>query len=279
VTSVQDSIAQGMTYCYRVDAFNSTSASGFTNLVLVTNAMLPVAPDGLSAVAASSREIDLTWPAVSGASGYLIERSMDGLSGWTQVGSSTGTGFANVGLTGATTYYYRVCAVNSAGTSPPSSIASATTMVVPPLTMPLAPSNLTVTAISKNKLRLTWTDNSSNESGFYVDRSTDGRTWSRLATLAANTATYTNGGVKRGTVYYYRVLAYNSSGTSAASNIAAATVPASASQTPDQTTPQIANPLISSAFWQEPIGGSFDAGRKAGEAAEVDVFASLLDSL
>ena len=56
--------------------------------------------------------------------------------------------------------------------SAPSNVASATTL--PP---PTAPGNLAAAAVSSSRIDLTWTDNSSNEQGFKVERSTDGVTF------------------------------------------------------------------------------------------------------
>jgi hypothetical protein len=97
----------------------------------------PAAPTGLSASPASSSQINLSWTSASGAvrSGgaggpfYKIQRSPDGSTGWTEVGTSAyaSPSFTDSGLTAATTYYYRVLANNGVGDSPPSTVASAIT--------------------------------------------------------------------------------------------------------------------------------------------------------
>lgn len=87
-----------------------------------------------------------------------------------------------------------------------------------PLTPP-APINLTATALGKGKIKLTWLDNSNNETGFYIEGSTNGTAFSQIATVAANTATYNKLGWP-GVTYYYRVRAYNNAGNSEYSNIA-----------------------------------------------------------
>jgi len=75
----------------------------------------------------SPSQVSLSWTASSGASSYKIQRSPDGSTGWTQVGTSTTTAFTDTGLSPSTTYYYRVLASNTAGDSAPSSVALATT--------------------------------------------------------------------------------------------------------------------------------------------------------
>jgi predicted phage tail protein len=100
-------------------------------------------------------------------------------------------------------------------------ISASFAVITPPI--PAAPTNLTATAISGRKITLTWVDNSSNESGFKIERSTDGTTFSRIKTVGANVKTFTNTGLTSGRMYYYRVRAYNSAGNSDYSNTASAT--------------------------------------------------------
>ena len=88
---------------------------------------VPAAPTTLSASAASSSQISLSWTGSSGASSYKIQRSADGSTGWAQVGSSNTTSFTDSGLTPSTTYFYRVLASNGSGDSGPSNVASAST--------------------------------------------------------------------------------------------------------------------------------------------------------
>lgn len=88
---------------------------------------------------------------------------------------------------------------------------------------PAAPSNLAATAISSSEIDLAWTDNSSDETGFEIERSLDGTNFAWLASVGANTASYPNTGLNPATTYYYRVAASNSAGNSAYSSTASAT--------------------------------------------------------
>src|SRR6266567_5492161 len=100
------------------------------NFAIATNGpppSAPAAPTGLTATGISTSQINLSWNASTGATSYKIQRSPDGSTGWTQVGTSSGTTFGDTGLNAATTYFYRVIASNSVGDSPPSSTASAST--------------------------------------------------------------------------------------------------------------------------------------------------------
>jgi hypothetical protein len=99
-------------------------------------AAVPSAPSGLTGTAASSSVINLSWtadtaPANCTISGYNVFGSAT--SGFTPSSSNqiasgvTGTSYSNTGLTASTTYYYKIEAVDSDGTSAASSQASATT--------------------------------------------------------------------------------------------------------------------------------------------------------
>ncbi|HEY5729381.1 MAG TPA: multicopper oxidase domain-containing protein [Anaerolineales bacterium] len=88
---------------------------------------------------------------------------------------------------------------------------------------PAAPSGLNAVAISSSAINLTWTDNANNETGFNLQRSTDGINFVPLASVGANVVSYNNTSLNPNTTYWYRVNAQNASGTSAWSNIASAT--------------------------------------------------------
>lgn len=80
-------------------------------------------------------------------------------------------------------------------------------------TGPAAPTNLRVLAVTDTAITLAWSDESSNEDGFELQRRTTG-SWASLASLAANTTTYSDSGLSAGTTYRYRVRAFNASGES-----------------------------------------------------------------
>lgn len=85
--------------------------------------------------------------------------------------------------------------------------------------VPAAPSSLTAAASSSSQINLSWTDNSANEANFIIARSTtSGGPYSDIASLGANSTTYSNTGLSANTTYYYVVRATNTSGSSANSN-------------------------------------------------------------
>jgi regulation of enolase protein 1 (concanavalin A-like superfamily) len=86
-------------------------------------------------------------------------------------------------------------------------------------TPPAAPTSLAAT-VSGSSIALSWADNASNEDNYLVERSTDNVNFSQIASLPANSMTYTDATVAGGITYYYRVRASNSAGPSGYSNVA-----------------------------------------------------------
>ena len=89
---------------------------------------------------------------------------------------------------------------------------------------PTPPSNLSATAASSSSIDLAWTDNSFDEDGFDIERSTDGTSFTLLTSVGTNVVAYTDTEeLAASTTYWYRVSAYNSNGYSDYTNIAFAT--------------------------------------------------------
>ncbi len=84
---------------------------------------VPAVPTGLTASAASTSQINVSWSSVSGATGYDLE--VDGT-----VRSDVTNPYAHTGLGAGSSHSYRIRAKNSAGTSAWSSIVSASTQTV-----------------------------------------------------------------------------------------------------------------------------------------------------
>jgi hypothetical protein len=102
----------------------------------------------------------------------------------------------------------------------------------PPPDPPAAPTGLTANASACDQIDLAWTDNADNESGFRIERSTDGVNFGEIDTVGANVTGYSDTTVAESTSYWYRVRAYNGAGNSAYSNIASATTPACPAEPP-----------------------------------------------
>jgi hypothetical protein len=91
---------------------------------------------------------------------------------------------------------------------------------------PAAPSVLIATSAGADQVDLAWTDNATDEAGFKIERSTDGVSFSQVATTGTDVTSYPDNGLNASTTYWYRVSAWNASGDSAWSNSDSATTDA-----------------------------------------------------
>ncbi len=93
--------------------------------------------------------------------------------------------------------------------------------------VPNAPTNLTAIALKialNNGIRLTWTDNSNDETGFIFERATDvNGPYTQIGSTGPDATIYDDLTTADGETYFYKVYAENSNGLSAASNVADAT--------------------------------------------------------
>ena len=107
-------------------------------------------------------------------------------------------------------------------------------------------------AASSSQINLTWADNSNNESGFKIERSTDGgANYAEIFTTGANATSYSNTALSPATPYTYRVRAYNLSGNSAYSAAASATTLPNAPVAPDGLTATAASSSQINLSWTD----------------------------
>lgn len=79
---------------------------------------------------------------------------------------------------------------------------------------PNDPANLQASVVSPTQVHLAWTDQSSDETGFTIEASTDGTTWNTVGTVGANVTVFDDSGASPGTTYQYRISAFNNFGHS-----------------------------------------------------------------
>ena len=193
------------------------------------NAPLPPAAPTVTMTYSDSGQPKLTWNAVSGATSYRVFRSESRGTGYSLLGTTTATSYTNTGAAVGKTYYYRVKAVNSVGTSGYSNIVSGKAKAA----APAAPS-VTIGNSSTGKPQLTWKA-VSGAVKYEVYRST--RQNSGYSLLGTTTSTsYVNTGASTGTTYYYRVKAVSRNGmASGYSNIVSGKAKAAAPAAPSVT--------------------------------------------
>jgi hypothetical protein len=111
--------------------------------------------------------------------------------------------------------------VNTVTLAPGSSFILLNESGLPTGKPPAAPTGLTATAGSSGQIDLQWVGNT-DATGYRVERSTDGTNFSTVATLGSTATTFSDTGLTAGTQYDYRVVAANTAGDSAPSNVASA---------------------------------------------------------
>ena len=109
--------------------------------------------------------------------------------------------------------HYMLFVLNAAGVPSIAPIVRLNSGAAP--TAPAAPTTLSATAVSSSQINLAWTDNASNESGFRIERSSDGETFAEIGVVSSNATTYADTLLSAATQYWYRVRAYNAAGLSA----------------------------------------------------------------
>ena len=216
-------------------AFPSLTVKSVSAPLTIQPPPLPNAPSNLAAQAGpagtAAAPVTLTWSDNSTAplaeTGFTIQRARDSaftteVATFTAAANETvAASFTDSATAASTSYFYRVSAFNAEGSSAWSNAATTTT----PGLVPLAPANLRLVSTATTFLVISW-NNVANEQGFDVWRSPAppaAENWTRVGRTAANTLTFRNTGLTRGTSYLYRVQAFNAAGASAFSNALRAT--------------------------------------------------------
>ncbi len=180
----------------------------------------PVPPIFTSATAISSTAIEVHWnDSNSGETGYVVERSKESHAYFTPVNypGMDASFYRDSGLEPNTTYYYRVGILGSGdslfGYSPETSVMTLADEQDPGT--PEAPTVLQAHNVSGTSADLTWTDNSTSENGFVLERRGPSDSWwVKVYTTQANVVSYHDPSLKADTSYSYRIKAFNGEGSS-----------------------------------------------------------------
>ncbi len=196
---------------------------------------VPPKPPTLQPVVVQGTKATLTWLDNSlNETGFTIVRANDlgFVTGLTTIPLGPGATTYVDTIKSNTTYYYMVIAnnvvgdtwdytnpaINEGASFPTIDVSSASNVqsVGSAPTAPAAPSNLVATLATGPQVRLTWKDNSNNETGFVVQRCVGAgcSTFSNLVTLPANTSLYADTAVAAPNQYTYKVCAINGAVTS-----------------------------------------------------------------
>jgi len=232
----------GTTYFYRLRAYNAGGTSGNSATISLTTAVsAPAAPTANAASNITSTGFTANWSSSSVATGYRLDVSTVNtfssfVSGFQDLDLGNVLSRSVSGLSAATTYFYRVRAYNTGGTSGNSGIISVTTTVgAPSVPTANAATNVTNTGFTAN-----WSS-SSGATGYRLDVSavnTFGSFVSGFQNLdVGNVVSRNVTGLNSGTTYFYRVRAYNGGGTSTNSGTISLTTTSPTVQVTIQTNP------------------------------------------
>ncbi len=222
------SLAQNTPWYWRVNAANGSMTSPWSAVgTLVTPAQPPSTPTLASpanATCVTALAPSLSWSTSAGAVSYTVQVSTDvAFSAPTVNQSVAGTSFTAPALSSGVTYYWRVNAVNTAGTSSWSSIWSFSTPVPP--AAPVLSSPATGTTTSTTAPTLAW-GTSSGATSYTIQVSTVTTFATTVASQSVSAVSWTASSLANTTTYYWRVNAANAAGTSSWSSVWSFTTPA-----------------------------------------------------
>lgn len=174
----------------------------------------PPQPSGFVISAATQSTLRLNWQAmISSCQGFLLERRNPTTLVWERIADldPSNTTYLDAGLSADTAYHYRLSAYNLGGLS-----QSAETQGNTLPNAPEAPSDINAVILSPASVRLEWTDQSNNETGFRIERQIVDGVWVKIGQVEQNKQVFIDDSIAAGLTYRYRVIAYNAGGDSPA---------------------------------------------------------------
>lgn len=215
VTTFTDKLVNtGVQYSYEVRAYVSSGNlySPFSGTATVGIGLIKP-PANLTYEFVSSTQILLKWTDTSdNESGFNVEWKKDADAEWS-VYEWMGAGYTACQVTGLnpyTKYYFRVRAYNNNG-----NVDSVSNEIIVSTALPAAPSDVKAVSLSASQAKITWKDNSDSEVGFKVlSKPSNGYYFVEIASLSKDTTSYIDSKVAAGSLYYYKVVSYNATGSS-----------------------------------------------------------------
>ncbi len=240
----QSGLTNGQTYYYQISSVNALGeGSRSTEIAVTPQPLPPPTPINVTATPADG-QVSLSWTAASDAQSYNVYRSTDSGDEVLYAQGVVGTSFVDDEVLDGVTYYYQVSAANGVGESNLSTEVSATPLPA----LPAAPTGLAAGGLSGTQIQLQWQDSSSQLTGFEIERSTDGVTFTPLTTVDPGVTSYVDAaGLAPGVTYYYQVVALNLAGGSGPSNTAQGAV--LTQLPPPWTDADIGSPALAGSGW------------------------------
>lgn len=202
------SLKTGQSYYYKVRAVNKTGrVKGYSSYSKVVSGSTVQTASINKAYSYTSSQIKLQMKTIKGASGYQIYRSTSKNGSYQKVAETSSATYLDKKLSGGKTYYYKVRAIkkqkSGKGYGSFSGIKSCRALKKSGI--------ISIRSTSSTKLEIRWNPvNGANRYELYRSTSKSG-TYKKIKTTTATAYTDTNR--TEGKTYYYKVRAYNLSGT------------------------------------------------------------------
>jgi hypothetical protein len=164
----------------------------------------------------SSDRVNLSWTDGSfNEDGFRVERR-EASTNWVTLNpkGTTDTTFADTTAAASHSYFYRVVAFTSAKTSAPSNEVRVDVPAPPGSQPPPVQPGYLGGGAAAGQINLGWTDSSSDEEGFRIERSTAGGAFTEIASVGAGVTGYSDTAINYSTTYTYQVRAWNAGGVS-----------------------------------------------------------------
>jgi len=195
-------------YRYQVRPYKTAGCGWNTAYTPVAEATTTVlGPTGLTATAANTTQVNLAWTdRTASETAFSIERcSGSSCADFAEIATTAANAvsWSDTAVFSGTSYRYRLRAVK---TTAPTWVSDYSSEIGATTPTPAAPV-LTATAISETRVNLSWTDPTTDESNYKVDRCTgSGCTdFALITTLGAGVVSYQDSGLAANTTYTYQV--------------------------------------------------------------------------
>jgi hypothetical protein len=184
-------------------AVQGSLAGGDDAFVVRFDPPAPTAPLSLATAIVTDRLVALQWVDTSAEeANFQVERALAG-GPFLQIAAppANATAHPDPTVSGETAYDYRVRAANISGTSPWSNVLRVTSG-------PNAPHSVSVTPVSNSRVSVAWTDRSSVETSFRIERRVGAApTWVHAGMAGPNASTFTDLNAPAESAIHYRVRA------------------------------------------------------------------------
>ena len=221
------------------------------NIEVTPTYNLPSVPSGLNVENSTSSSLYISWNESDRAETYQLYRDISSSGSFLLlVYDGYATSYTDSNLDSYTTYYYKVKAINSFGSSDLSPNSSGTTEQLG--SAPLTPTGLTVSNPTVSSLTISW-KTSQDATSYQVYRDTNSQGNFEYLANDDNSTQFTDNNLSSDTIYYYKIKATNLYGSSVLSNYASGTTLLGGSPPLTPTGLTVSNPTASSLdiFWNE----------------------------